>query len=470
MKLYNTLSRSKEEFRPADGKTALIYTCGPTVYDFAHVGNLRAYVSQDLLVRALKLAGFSVRRAMNITDVGHLTSNADEGDDRMEIGAAREGKSAWDIAAFYTKVFLEDYSSLNCMTPDVVCKATEHIPEMIALVRRLEEKGYTYKTADGIYFDTSKFDGYHKLAGKSHIDGLKSGARVEFSDEKRNPSDFALWKFSPSDKKRQMEWPSPWGVGFPGWHIECSAMGMKYLGETMDIHCGGVDHVAVHHTNEIAQSEAATGKPFSRFWVHNEFLLMGSAKMAKSAGGFVTVKTLRDKGYNPLAYRYLLLGAHYRTQLEFSWDSMDFAQKSLSTMKANISGLLEACGGKIPASSALEAPALSARAAEFRDAVLDDLNTAKAVSVLWEVLRSHDLSAGDKLAFSAFADTILGLDLLKAEAAAEVPAEVLALVEERARARKEKDFKKADEIRLKAEGLGYIIKDTPKGPVCSKKA
>lgn len=469
MKLHNTLSRSKEEFIPADGKTALVYTCGPTVYLFAHIGNMRTYIGQDILVRALKLGGFAVRRAMNITDVGHLTSNADDGDDRMEIGAAREGKSAWDIADFYLKAFNEDFSSLNCIRPEIVCKATDHIPEMVALVKKLEDKGYTYKTADGIYFDTSKFADYHKLAGKSHIDGLRSGARVEFSDEKRNPGDFALWKFSPSDKKRQMEWPSPWGVGFPGWHIECSAMGMKYLGETMDIHCGGVDHIAVHHTNEIAQSEAATGKPFSRFWLHHEFLLMGGVKMAKSSGGFLTLKGLLEKGYQPLVYRYLVLGAHYRTQLEFSWEAMDFAQKSLSTMKANVSGLLETCGGKPPSGAQPEAPALSSYLAEFKAAVLDDLNTARAISILWEVLRNHELAAADKLAFAAFADTVFGLDLLKQEAGTAVPAEVLALVEERAKARKEKDFKKADEMRLKAEALGYIIKDTPKGPVCVKK-
>ncbi|MCX5783760.1 MAG: class I tRNA ligase family protein, partial [Elusimicrobia bacterium] len=261
MLLYNTLSRRKEKFSPINPPKVGIYACGPTVYNFAHIGNFRTYIFEDVLKRALILCGYEVRHVMNITDVGHLVSDADEGEDKMELGADREGKTARDIAKYYTEAFFKVFKSLNCLMPDILCKATEHIAEMIELIKMLEQKGFTYRISDGIYFDSSKFAHYSRLAGKSHIEGLKSGARVEFNAEKKNPSDFALWKFSPTDKKRQMEWPSPWEAGFPGWHIECSAMAMKYLGETIDIHCGGVDHIAVHHTNEIAQSEAATGKP-----------------------------------------------------------------------------------------------------------------------------------------------------------------------------------------------------------------
>jgi len=400
---------------------------------------------------------------MNITDVGHLTSDADEGEDKMELGASREGKSAWDTAEFYTEAFFRDFDGLNCIRPHVVCEATKHIPEMIELVGKLEKNGCVYRISDGIYFDTSRFAGYSALAGQSHIDGIRSGARVEFSEEKKNATDFALWKFSPKDKKRQMEWDSPWGKGFPGWHIECSAMSMKYLGETFDIHCGGVDHIAIHHTNEIAQAEAATGKPFVKYWLHNEFLVMpDGGKMAKSSGGFLTLEAVREKGYDPLAYRYLCLGAHYRTQLEFSWESMDFAAKSLSTLRENIWNLTDSVvSGKMTAVS-------DPFRQRFVEAVEDDLNMPQALAVLWEALRNQSLKPEEKLGFAEYADRVLGFSLVSPRKIQALPDELMALVKERELARKNKDFKKSDELRKLLSDKGVIIKDTPQGTQWTK--
>jgi len=446
-----------------------MYACGPTVYNYAHIGNFRTYIFEDVLRRALALEGYNVRHVMNVTDVGHLVSDADEGEDKMEVGASREGKTAWDIAAFYTEAFFRDFAALNCLPPTVKCKATEHIKEMIELVRTLEKKGFTYRTSDGIYFDTSKFPTYDRLAGESHISGLKTGARVTFSDEKRNPADFALWKFSPTDKKRQMEWPSPWGVGFPGWHIECSAMAMKHLGQTLDIHCGGVDHIAVHHSNEIAQSEAATGKPFVNYWVHGEFLVTkNSEKMAKSSGEFLTVEYLKKKNYDPLDYRYLCFGAHYRTQLEFSWEAMDFAHKSLATLRSTLAALRKN-NPAVPADVSRSA-ALKTYVEQFRQAVSDDMNMPKALSVLWEVLRGHDIADGEKIAFAAYADKVLALNLLEEKKQAALAPELMALIEERVQARKAKNFARSDELRKELEAKGVLVKDTPKGTVWELKA
>ncbi len=458
IQLYNTLTKRKDNFTPLDGKTAAMYCCGPTVYNFAHIGNLRTYIFEDLLARVLK-ENFNLKHVMNITDVGHLTSDADSGQDKMELGAAREGKSAWDIAKFYETKFFEDFDSLNCARPTVTARATEHIKEMIALVKTLEEKGFTYKTSDGIYYDTAKFAQYHNLVGKSHIEGLKTGARVDFNDEKRNPSDFALWKFSPTDTKRQMEWDSPWGVGFPGWHIECSAMAMKYLGATLDIHCGGIDHVAIHHTNEIAQSEAATGKQYVRYWIHGEFLILPAGKMSKSDGTFVTLDTLKAKGYDPLDYRYLCLGAHYRTQLEFSYDALDFARQSLKGLKERVLALREAAGND---ATVKDQEALSKAQAAFKEAMEDDLNTSKALATVWDFIKGQSGPA-DKLAFITYADKFLGLSLLKEAEQKPLPPAAQELLAKRQEARKNKDFKTSDELRAELEKLGIIVKDTPKG-------
>ncbi len=465
MYLYNTATHHKDEFKPQNEKQVTMYCCGPTVYNFAHIGNLRTYIFEDLLSRTIRLH-YPLKHVMNITDVGHLVSDADSGEDKMEVGAAREGKSAWDIAKFYEAKFWQDYDALHCTRPTIISRATAHIKEMIALVKTLEEKGYTYRTSDGIYYDTSKFDRYDALVGHARIRGLQGGARVEMSDEKRNPTDFALWKFSPKDKKRQMEWDSPWGVGFPGWHIECSAMAMKYLGHTLDIHCGGIDHVTIHHTNEIAQSEAATGEKYVNYWVHGEFLILRSGKMSKSGGTFVTLDVLKEKGYEPLAYRYLCLGAHYRTQLEFSYESMDSATKSLKNLRALSCQAKDEANGK-----PVQNEKVQAWKDKFTAAMEDDLNAPKALAITWEAVRSGELTAGEKLAFLEFADTILSLDLFKKpEAAAnELPAEVADLLKARAEARAAKDWKKSDELRDAIARLGYVVKDTPKGQQAEKK-
>ncbi|MCI0472541.1 MAG: cysteine--tRNA ligase, partial [Ignavibacteria bacterium] len=322
---YNTLSRKKEEFIPISGSKAGIYTCGPTVYNFAHIGNLRSYFFEDILKRVLLYNGYDVKHIMNITDVGHLVSDEDEGEDKMEKGSAREGKTVWEIAEDYTEAFKKDISLLNILPPTVYCKATDFIQEQIEMIKCLEDKGYTYIIEDGVYYDTSKFPDYGKMA-LLDIEGLEEGIRVEINTEKRNKTDFALWKFTPKDVKRQMEWESPWGRGFPGWHIECSAMSIKFLGNHFDIHCGGVDHIPIHHTNEIAQAEACTGEKFVNYWLHGEFLIEEKGKMSKSAGEFLKLQSLIDKGYSPFDYRYFLLMTHYRKKIKFSFNNLDSAR------------------------------------------------------------------------------------------------------------------------------------------------
>lgn len=465
MQLYNTETHRKEEFKPLNEKQVTMYCCGPTVYNYAHIGNMRTYIFEDLLSRTLRLH-WPLKHVMNVTDVGHLVSDADEGEDKMEVATAREGKSAWDIAKFYEEKFFADYDALHCTRPTVISRATAHIAEMIALVKTLEEKGYTYRTRDGIYYDTSKFPRYDALVGRSRLEGLRGGARVEMSDEKKNPTDFALWKFSPKDKKRQMEWDSPWGVGFPGWHIECSAMAMKYLGPTIDIHCGGIDHVSVHHTNEIAQSEAATGRKYVDYWVHGEFLVLRAGKMSKSGGTFVTLQTLRDKGYDPLDYRYLCLTAHYRTQLEFTYESLDSARKSLQALRRE-TAQIAAAAQKQPAVVTDRAAQAKAK---FQAAMEDDLNAPKALAVVWEAVRGAELNPAEKVEFLKFADGILALDLFCApeKKPQALPAEIEALVQQRAAARAAKDYQKSDELRAQLAAAGYAVKDTPQGQQVEK--
>ncbi|WP_428065087.1 cysteine--tRNA ligase [Candidatus Avelusimicrobium facis] len=465
MQLYNTETHRKEEFKPLNEKQVTMYCCGPTVYNYAHIGNMRTYIFEDLLSRTLRLH-WPLKHVMNVTDVGHLVSDADEGEDKMEVATAREGKSAWDIAKFYEEKFFADYDALHCTRPTVISRATAHIAEMIALVKTLEEKGYTYRTRDGIYYDTSKFPRYDALVGRSRLEGLRGGARVEMSDEKKNPTDFALWKFSPKDKKRQMEWDSPWGVGFPGWHIECSAMAMKYLGPTIDIHCGGIDHVSVHHTNEIAQSEAATGQKYVDYWVHGEFLVLRAGKMSKSGGTFVTLQTLRDKGYDPLDYRYLCLTAHYRTQLEFTYESLDSARKSLQALRRE-TAQIAAAAQKQPAVVTDRAAQAKAK---FQAAMEDDLNAPKALAVVWEAVRGAELNPAEKVEFLKFADGILALDLFRApeKKPQALPAEIEALVQQRAAARAAKDYQKSDELRAQLAAAGYAVKDTPQGQQVEK--
>ncbi len=462
--LFNTMGRKKEPFVPLEPGRAGMYTCGPTVYNYAHIGNLRTYIFEDILRRTLEYNGFKVTHVMNITDVGHLTSDADTGEDKMEEGARREGKSIWEIAAFYTEAFRRDIARLNILPPTIWCEATKHIPEQIELVRRLEEKGYAYLLPDGVYFDTSKFPDYGKLA-MLDIEGLMAGARVRPAEGKRSPTDFALWKLTPPGVKRQMEWDSPWGRGFPGWHIECSAMAMKYLGETFDIHAGGVDHINVHHTNEIAQAECATGKRFVRYWLHGEFLVMEKDKMSKSAGNFITLQTLVDRGFDPLDYRYLCLTAHYRSQLVFRRESLDAARSARRSLLERIHA--HGAGAGAAGGSAGVAKACERYAARFLEAINDDLNVPAALAVAWELARDSSVPAGGKKRVLLDFDRVFGLRLdapLPADPNGEIPDEVKALAARREEARKAKNWKEADALREALGKIGYRVEDTPDGP------
>jgi len=449
LKLYNTLSRSREEFKPRFTDYVGLYTCGPTVYNFAHIGNLRAYVFIDILKRVLRANGYKLKHVMNITDVGHLVGDGDLGEDKIETGALRDGKTAWQVAEFYTTAFQKDITALNIEFPDIWAKATDYINEQIELIQKLETKGYTYRTQDGIYFDTSKVEHYNKL---SHLplSELKEGARIEKNPDKKNPTDFALWKFSPTDKKRQMEWESPWGTGFPGWHIECSAISLTLLGEHLDIHCGGIDHINVHHTNEIAQSEAATSQKFFDYWLHNDFLTIpGGKKMAKSGANFLTLgSAIIDQGFDPLAYRLALLNIHYRKSTEYSQDIIESANNSLKHLRNQVADLGTTVG---------ELDLVWQD--KFLTALNDDLNTPQALAVVNEMLKS-ELPNQDKLATVISFDQILGLNLIPAI----TPEEIKKLVREREVARKNKDYETSDRLRAEIDKLGYLVKDNQDGP------
>ena len=454
--LYNTLTRKKEEFTPLHSDYVGLYTCGPTVYNYAHIGNLRTYIFEDILKRALLYNGFEVKHVMNITDVGHLTGDRDMGEDKLETGASREGKSAWEIAEYYTEAFRKDISRLNILKPNLWCRATDTIPEQIALIRILEEKGYTYKTRDGIYFDTAKFEGYSKLSHQN-LEALQEGARVERNPEKRNPTDFAVWKFSPEDSQRQMEWDSPWGVGFPGWHLECSAMSMKFLGDHLDIHCGGTDHIDVHHTNEIAQSEAATGKPFFHFWMHGAFLnIAGGKKMAKSAGNFLTLDaTLVARGIDPASYRYAAFLTHYRNPMEYSEESIQASLNGLQHLKNQVRTIREGINGQ-------KGTVHSGFKAKFLEAVNDDLNMPRAMAAVQEMLKSN-ISDADKTASVIDFDRVLGFDLDQVDIPEAIPDDIMEKAEARQEARKAKKWEEADRLRDEIYKMGFEIQDTKDG-------
>jgi cysteinyl-tRNA synthetase len=458
LQLYNTLTRRKEPFVPLEPGYVRIYSCGPTVYSRQHLGNLRAYVFADLLNRTLRYFGFRVRHVINITDVGHLTSDADSGDDKMEKAARESQQSAWDVAAKWTGVFRADLAKLNFREPDVWCKATDHIPEQIAMIRTLEEKGFTYATSDGLYFDTAKDPHYGELA-RVDLAEQETQERIEHAGEKRRPADFALWKLSRPGESRQMEWDSPWGRGFPGWHIECSAMSVKHLGARFDIHTGGVDHIPVHHPNEIAQSEAALGvHPWVPYWLHGGWLMFGDSKLSKSTGGSVlNLDALLDSGIAPLAYRYFLLGGHYRQQLAFSEEAIRGAQSSRDRLLRRAVELREDASSKGKAEQA-------EMRARFRAALADDLNAPRALAVAWEVARSDSLGGREKWELLREFDEVLALGLSDAKAdEQESDSEIDALVCARDEARAAKNFRRADELRDELKRRGITLTDSPHG-------
>jgi cysteinyl-tRNA synthetase len=455
--LFNSLTLKKEKFIPLKDKLVTMYNCGPTVYERPHIGNFRAYIFADTLRRVLEFNGYQVKQIINITDVGHLTSDADTGEDKIEKSAREKKKSAWEIARYFENLFKEDFKKLNLKKPFKFPRATEHIKEMIELIKILEKKGYTYKISDGIYFDTSKFKDYGKLGNlKKRKDLLP---RIEVNPEKRNPFDFALWKFSPKDQKRQMEWQSPWGIGFPGWHIECSAMAMKYLGKTIDIHTGGIDHLTVHHPNEIAQSEAATGKKFVRYWLHVNFLFVEGKKMAKSLGNIFTLEDIEKRGFSPLAFKYLVLTSHYRSEINFTWQSMASAENAYRNLIENVSG--ELVKNKNPRESALYLRKSAFK--EILNIINNDLDTPKLIAKIWEVLRSNK-SFEYKKNFVLLADEILGLGLEKF-IKRKIPQKIKDKVLLREKLRKEKKWEMADKIREELLKLGYKIEDTEFGPI-----
>jgi len=452
IKLYNTLSRTIESFNPIKENEVGMYTCGPTVYNYAHLGNMRTYLFEDILKRVLIYNNYKVNHVMNITDVGHLTGDRDMGEDKLEKESKKESKNVYEIADFYIQKFKDDLNNLNIIYPNIFCRATDNIDEQIKMIKVLEGKGFTYKTYDGIYFDTSKVKNYNKLSHQN-IESLREGARVEINNEKKNSTDFALWKFSPKEIKRQMEWNSPWGIGFPGWHIECSAMSIKYLGEHFDIHCGGIDFVNLHHTNELAQSEAYTGKsPWVNYWLHGEFLnLKDGEKMAKSTGNFLTVESeFISKNINPLIYRFATFSVHYRKQMEWNSDILSSAINGYNNLFNKIKNLGDTIG---TVNFDLKN--------NFLNAINDDLNIPKALSVVSDVFKA-DILNEDKLATIIDFDKVLGLgfDIIKQ---IKIPNKVTKLAQERQKAREQKDWQKSDELRKEIEDLGYGIKDTENG-------
>ena len=463
LRLFNTLGRKLEEFVPITNDRVGLYCCGPTVYNYAHIGNLRTYVFEDILRRVLERNGYEVTHVMNITDVGHLTDDADEGEDKMLVGARERGMTVWEIAEHFTKAFFEDIGRLNVEMPTISCRATEHIPEMQHLVERLEDRGLTYEGGGNVYFSIDAFPRYGELALLDRQE-LRAGARIEVDSAKKNPHDFVLWFTQSKFEHQAMQWDSPWGRGYPGWHLECSAMSMKYLGEHFDIHTGGVDHINVHHTNEIAQSEGATGRKWVNYWLHGEFLVMPSGRMGKSEGNMVTLSTLTERGYDPLDYRSFLLGAHYRTQLTFSWEALDAARSARASLVEQLRDLADGLDDWSPdADVSLRETASRART-EIDEAFDDDLNAPRALGTLRAFLKDASVPAAERLAVALDADGVFGLRLREAVTKREELApELAAMIAEREQARTEKDFARADALRDKLREAGVALEDTPAG-------
>ena len=460
LKLYNTLTKQKEEFKPLEGNEVRIYTCGPTVYSFAHIGNFRAYVFMDTLRRVLKENGYTLKHVMNITDVGHLESDADEGEDKMEKAARKENKDPYEIAAYYTDIFFRDMGRLNIERPEIIAKATDHISDMLEFVKTLVKNGYAYETSKAIYFDISKLDKYPVLSNRN-LDDQIAGARVDVDPEKRNPYDFAVWIKAPEN--HIMKWESPWGLSYPGWHLECSAMGRKYLGDEFDIHTGGVDHIPTHHENEIAQSKGCTGHIPAKRWMHVEFLQVDGGKMSKSLGNTYTLDQLQEKGIEPLAYKLFCYTAHYRTKLNFTFEG------ALSTQKA-LNRLREGYLTHLQNDEKIDEEEIKEYKQRFLDAVNDDLNMPLAMGIVWEVVRNNKKSKQFAELLLEF-DRILGLDLenskkyLEEQEKVELPKEILELVEQRKIARENKDWAESDKIRDVLKEKGYTVKDTKEGQI-----
>ncbi len=451
LSLYNTLTRSQDTFHPMKPGHVGLYSCGPTVYFRPTIGNYRSFLFADTLRRVLEANNFSVTHVMNITDVGHLVGDGDDGVDKVQMSAEKTGKTAWDIAAEYTKIFLDDIRALNIEMPHVMPKATDHIAEQISMIQTMEEKGFTYRTSDGIYFDTAKLPTYGRLSGQKSEE-KEEGARVAINPEKRNSSDFALWKFSPEDAKRHMEWDSPWGKGFPGWHIECSAMSEKYLGVPFDIHTGGIDHIAVHHENEIAQTMAARGVLEANVWMHNEFLLIDGGRMGKSLGNAYTLDDLTAKGIELIAYRLFVLGAHYRSQLNFTWESAQAAQNAYEKLCDTVR--------EWDQPSVIDQKSLE----RFMERVNDDLDTPGALAVMWNLVKDESLSTAVRAATLLAMDKIFGLGLEQIIATPiMIPDELQKLLDERAQARQNKNWSESDRLRDDIAALGYEVKDTADG-------
>ncbi len=458
--LYNTMTRNKEEFIPANKNKVGMYTCGPTVYNYAHIGNLRTYIFEDALKKSLEYVGYKVKHVMNVTDVGHLQSDGDEGEDKMALGASREHKTVWEIAKFYEDAFFEDCKKLNVKKPTVICRATEHIEDMIKFVQKLEERGYTYESNGNVYFEIDKFEDYTKLANLS-IDELEAGSRIEIDPNKKNPLDFVLWFTNSKFSNQIMQWDSPWGRGFPGWHLECSTMSIKYLGENIDIHCGGIDHIPVHHTNEIAQSEAALGHKWVNYWVHGEFLVLDGGKMSKSSGDFLTVSKLEEEGFSPLDYRYFCLQSKYRKQLVFSFESLKDAQNGYKALKKKIGTILT----NIDETYNMNKELISGYQEKFKTQISDDLNIANAFTVLNEVIKDGELNNKEKAFLIDDFDKVFSLNLMTIEKEAiEVDEKLINhLIEERNIARKEKNYKRSDEIRAQLLDMNIEVLDSKEG-------
>ena len=456
--LYNTLGRKVEKFIPVDKDEVKMYSCGPTVYSYAHIGNFRAYIFSDILRRVLKYNGYNVNSVMNLTDVGHLTSDADTGEDKMEKAARKEGKDPYEIAKFYTDAFIVDYDRLNLQRPTVITKATDNIPQMIEMVKEILDNGYAYETSKGIYFDVSKLKQYPVLSNNV-IEGQEAGARIEVDPEKRNPQDFAIWIKAPEN--HIMKWDSPWGVSYPGWHLECSVMGRRFLGENFDIHTGGVDHIPIHHENEIAQDIGSFGHNPANFWMHVEFLLVDGKKMSKSLGNIYTISDLADKGYEPLAFKLFNYTSSYRIQLNFTFDGLQAAKTSLNRLRRGYLAHRDA-------DELIDENTIKEYEEKFNKAINDDLNMPQAMSVVWEIVKSEKKSKQFADLLLKF-DQVLGLDLENSEKylneKIEVPQEILDLAEERKAAKANKDYAKADELRDLINSKGYSIKDSADGTI-----